>query len=124
MDRFEIETNFNGTVRKTYSLTLDDLDTPRNIEIMRNLFHNPEKLRPDATSAAITQAVAERLAQIAQALRNRGLDAMEVARFLDRIVFCLFAEDVGLLPKKLFSNIVEKSRDSQHFSKLIDRKGV
>ena len=119
MDRFEIHTNFTATVSKTYEISLDDLDTPRNIEIMRNLFHDPGKLRPDATSEAITKEVAERLAQIAQGLRNRGLDAMEVARFLDRIVFCLFAEDVGLLPKKLFSNIVEKSRDPQHFSKLI-----
>jgi restriction-modification enzyme MmeI-like protein len=38
---------------------------------------------------------------------------------LDRIVFCLFAEDVGLLPLKLFSRIVEKSPEPQRFSKLI-----
>jgi hypothetical protein len=119
MDRFEIHTNFTATVSKTHLITLDDLDTPRNIEIMRNVFHDPNKLRPDATSAAITQEVARRLAEVAQGLRNRGLDALDVARFLDRIVFCLFAEDVGLLPRKLFSQIVDKSRDSQHFSKLI-----
>jgi hypothetical protein len=119
MDRFEIHTNFTATVSKTYEISLDDLDTPRNIEIMRNLFFDPAKLRPDATSEAITKEVAQRLAQIAQGLRERGLDAMEVARFLDRIVFCLFAEDVGLLPRKLFSSIVEKSRDPSHFGKLI-----
>lgn len=119
MDRFVIHTNFTATVGKTYEISLDDLNTPRNIEILRNVFHDPEKLRPDATSAAITKAVAERLAEVAQGLRKRGLDATEVARFLDRIVFCLFAEDVGLLPEKLFSNIVEKSRDPEHFSKLI-----
>jgi type II restriction/modification system DNA methylase subunit YeeA len=119
MDRFEIHTNFTATVSKTHLISLDDLDTPRNIEIMRNVFHDPNKLRPDATSAAITQEVARRLAEVAQGLRKRGLNAMDVARFLDRIVFCLFAEDVGLLPRKLFSQIVDKSRDSQHFSKLI-----
>ncbi len=119
MDRFVIHTNFTATVGKTYEISLDDLNTPRSIEILRNVFHDPEKLRPDATSVAITKAVAERLAEVAQGLRKRGLDATEVARFLDRIVFCLFAEDVGLLPKKLFSNIVEKSRDPEHFRKLI-----
>jgi len=119
MDRFVIHTNFTATVGKTYEISLDDLNTPRNIEILRNVFHDPEKLRPDATSVAITRAVAERLAEVAQGLRKRGLDATEVARFLDRIVFCLFAEDVGLLPKKLFSNIVEKSRNPEHFGKLI-----
>jgi len=119
MDRFEIHTNFTATVSKTYEISLDDLDTPRNIEILRNLFFEPGKLRPDATSKAITQEVAERVAEIAQGLRGRGLDAMDVARFLDRIVFCLFAEDVGLLPRKLFSRIVEKSPEPQRFSNMI-----
>lgn len=41
MDRIEIHTNFIATVSKTYEIRLDDLDTPRNIEIMRNLFHEP-----------------------------------------------------------------------------------
>ena len=81
MDRFEIHTNFTATVSKTYAISLDDLDTPRYIEIMRSLFFEPAKLRPDATSEAITQEVAQRLAQIAQGLRKRGLDPMEVARF-------------------------------------------
>jgi type II restriction/modification system DNA methylase subunit YeeA len=119
MDRFVIHTNFTATVGKTYEISLDDLDTPRSIEILRNVFHDPEKLRPDKTSEAITRQVAERLAEVAQGLRKRGLDSTEVARFLDRIVFCLFAEDVGLLPLKLFSRLVEKSRDPRHFSKLI-----
>ena len=119
MDRFEIHTNFTATVSKTYEISLDDLDTQRNIEIMRNLFFDPGKLRPDATSKAITQEVAQRVAQIARGLRERGLNAIDVARFLDRIVFCLFAEDVGLLPRKLFSKLVEKSRDPSHFGKLI-----
>jgi len=119
MDRFEIHTNFTATVSKTHLISLDDLDTARNIEIMRNVFHDPNRLRPDATSEAITQEVAQRLAEVAQGLRQRGLDAMDVARFLDRIVFCLFAEDVGLLPRKLFSKIVDKSRDPEHFTKMI-----
>lgn len=119
MDRFVIHTNFTATAARTHELTLDDLDTPRNIEILRNVFYEPEKLRPDATSEAITREVARRLGEVAQGLRKRGLDATEVARFLDRIVFCLFAEDVGLLPRKLFSRLVDKSRDRQHFSKLI-----
>jgi hypothetical protein len=119
MDRFEIHTNFTATVSKTHLISLDDLDTPRNIEIMRNVFHDANKLRPDATSAAITQNVAQRLAEVAQGLRKRGLDAMDVARFLDRIVFCLFAEDVGLLPRQLFSKIVDKARNPEHFAKLI-----
>lgn len=119
MDRFEIHTNFTATATKIYEINLDDLDTPRNIEIMRRVFFDPEKLRPDATSEAITKEVAQRLADVAQGLRNRDIPSLDVARFLDRIVFCLFAEDVGLLPRKLFSQIVDKSRGPQHFTKLL-----
>ncbi|HLL16258.1 MAG TPA: DNA methyltransferase [Pyrinomonadaceae bacterium] len=119
MERIRIHTNFTATVNKVYEIPLAEMDAPRNIEIMRWLFHEPERLRPGTTSEDITAEVAERLAGVAQSLRGRGLDPMEVARFLDRIVFCLFAEDVGLLPRQLFSQIVGKARDAAHFAKLI-----
>jgi len=119
MDRFVIHTNFTATANKTYEITLDDLDTPRSIEILRRVFYNPEKLRPSATSDAITRDVAERLAGVAKNLRDRGYEPTVVARFLDRIVFCLFAEDVGLLPKKLFSEIAENAQDPKQFADLI-----
>ena len=119
MDRFVIHTNFTATAKKTYEITLDDLDTPRNIEILRHVFFEPEKLRPSATSDAITREVAERLAGVAKTLRDRGFDPTVVARFLDRIVFCLFAEDVGLLPKKLFSEIAENAQSPKQFADLM-----
>ncbi|HJU56414.1 MAG TPA: DNA methyltransferase, partial [Pyrinomonadaceae bacterium] len=119
MERIIIHTNFTATANKTHEITLDQLGEPRNIERMRWVFHEPERLRPASTSVSITTEVAERLAQVAQGLRQRGLDPMAVARFLDRIVFCLFAEDVGLLPRQLFSEIVEKAHSPEHFSRLI-----
>jgi type II restriction/modification system DNA methylase subunit YeeA len=119
MERIIIHTNFTATVNKMYEISLEELNEAHNLEVMRALFHDPERLRPNLTSASITTEVAERLALVAQGLRRRGLDPTAVARFLDRIVFCLFAEDVGLLPKKLFSQIVEKARDPEHFGKLI-----
>jgi hypothetical protein len=120
MDRIIIHTNFTATASQVYEIPLNELDTARNIEIMRALFHDPSKLRPGVTSEAITTEVARRLAEVAGGLRQRGLDASEVARFLDRMVFCLFAEDVGLLPEALFSRIVEKSsRDPERFARLI-----
>ncbi|HEX3146245.1 MAG TPA: DNA methyltransferase [Pyrinomonadaceae bacterium] len=119
MERFVIHTNFTATPAKIYEITLDDLATPEKIEILRNVFFEPAKLRPDRTSAAITKEVARRVGEVAQGLRKRGIEGTEVARFLDRIVFCLFAEDVGLLPKKLFSRLVDKSDTPQRFTKLV-----
>jgi hypothetical protein len=120
LDRIVIHTNFTGTVEATYDIPLESLAEPRNIEIMRAVFHNPEALRPGRTSAAVTLDAAARIGEIAAAMRERGLDPAAVAHFLDRIVFCLFAEDTRLLPDMVFSRIVEKSGgDPARFGKTL-----
>jgi hypothetical protein len=35
----------------------------------------------------------------------------QVAHFLIRLLFCLFAEDVGLLPNQVFSRLIERTRN-------------
>ena len=40
-------------------------------------------------------------------LRGRGTSPERVAHFLDKLLFCLFAEDAGLLPKGLLSRLAE-----------------
>jgi len=109
LDRIVVHTNFTGTVSEMHDIQLQDLGAPRSIEIMRAVFHDPEVLRPGRTSAAVTQDAARQFAEIADAMRKRGLDPAAVAHFLDRIVFCLFAEDTGLLPDMIFTRIVEKA---------------
>jgi hypothetical protein len=89
-----------------YELRLDDLATPAGLDRLRAMFFNPEALRPGTTCAAITAQAAGQLADLAQSLRTRGLDPRAVAHFLDRIVFCLFAEDIGLLPDNLFTHML------------------
>ena len=105
-----VHTNFTGTAPKVYNIRLLEFKDPDNLEILRAVFHDPTKLRPGATREAITQQAAERLATLADRLRGRGLDPHKVARFLDRIVFCLFAEDIGLLPENTFAQILEEYR--------------
>jgi type II restriction/modification system DNA methylase subunit YeeA len=122
MDRLIIHTNFTATVATTHEIPLADLTTARSLEIVHCVFHDPDKLRPGVTSEAITAEAASHLAEIAQAMRERKLEPAAVAHFLDRVVFCLFAEDVGLLPENLFSRVVEKSnRDPKRFAKLISQ---
>jgi type II restriction/modification system DNA methylase subunit YeeA len=109
LERFVVRTNFTYTAPATYEFRLEELAEPRNIEILRAVFFNPEALKPGKTSHIITQEAAERFAAIAEAMRQRGLDSAHVAHFLDRVVFCLFAEGVNLLPDKIFTRIVEKA---------------
>jgi type II restriction/modification system DNA methylase subunit YeeA len=120
LDRIVVHTNFTGTASRLHEISLDSLDTPQALDLLRAVFLDPERLKPGATSAAITAEVASRLADLAGGLRGRGVEPESVARFLDRIVFCLFAEDIGLLPPRLFSQIVEKSgREPVRFARLV-----
>ena len=121
LDRIVIHTNFTATAKKVYDVPLAELPEPRNLEILQNLFHDPEKLRPGATSRAITEEAAARLGVLANSMRSRGLDPAAVARFVDRLVFCLFAEDVGLLPPDLFAQIFSKAgKEPARLKKLLD----
>ncbi|MBN1425734.1 class I SAM-dependent DNA methyltransferase [Candidatus Fermentibacteria bacterium] len=121
MERFVVRTNFTNTPATHHEVWLRDLGAPRSLEILRAVFFDPEKLKPGRTSQAITEEAARHLAEIAQRLRDRGIDPTEVARFLDRLVFCLFAEDIELLPGNVFSRTVEKMRrEPERLQKHLD----
>jgi hypothetical protein len=107
LDRIIIHTNFTNTVSTRYEIALAELGEPRNLEILSALFFSPDKLRPGQTSEAVTRLAAEKIADIAESMRKRNLDAQEVAHFLDRVVFCMFAEDIGLLPAAIFTRIAQ-----------------
>ncbi len=120
LDRIIVHTNFTGTVSAKHEIPLNDLGEPRSLEILRAVFLDPEKLRPGKTSESITQNAAQQFAGIAESMRKRGVDSRQVAHFLDRVVFCLFAEDIGLLPDMIFSRITEKAGgDPVKFSRFI-----
>jgi type II restriction/modification system DNA methylase subunit YeeA len=108
LDSIEIRTNFTSLNPKLYTVTLDDLaadDPSEALRILRAVFTAPEELRPRIQPVHITEQAARHFAEIAQSLRARGHDPERVAHFLDRILFCLFAEDADLLPKGIFSRL-------------------
>lgn len=110
LDRFEVHTNFTNTVTQVYRFaTADLLEDHSKLAILRAAFYEPEKLRPGQTAADLTEAAAGEFACLMDMLRGRGAPPQEAAHFLTKVVFCLFAEDVGLLPKRHFSTIVEKT---------------
>jgi len=110
MDRFVIHTNFTNTPVEKYEIPLVDLGKHGNLEILRAVFHDPEKLKPGVFRQKATEKAAHAIGEIAITLGERGLEPHRVARFLDRIVFCLFSEDVGLLPDNTLTNIVRNSK--------------
>ena len=43
-------------------------------------------------------------------MRDGGHDPQAVAHFVNRLVFCMFAEDVGLLEDNMFTRMLEHAR--------------
>jgi hypothetical protein len=120
MDIIRVHTNFNNAPTRTHEITLATLDQPRNLEILRNVFFAPDKLRPGVTSEAITEKASGHFAEIAKSMCDRGLDPQAVAHFLNRVVFCLFAEDVGLLERGLFTRIFKGAgSDPKKFARYV-----
>lgn len=105
-----VHTNFTNTVKREYRFTVSDLDQFDTRQILEAVFKNPEKLRPGITRAAITEQAAGKFTQLAARLRDRVQEPQAVAHFLNRLVFCMFAEDIGLLPAQLFTKLVERSQ--------------
>jgi hypothetical protein len=105
--RFEIHTNFTNTVPRVYRFTLDDIaaDPGEPLRILRAVFTDPESLRPTRLREELTERAAKDFADLATALRGRGHHPHTVAHFLDRLLFAMFAEDAGILPKNLIDRL-------------------
>ncbi len=125
MDRFEVHCNFTGLARRTYRFDLKTLAEGGTVEIfppaegvtpptalyvLQAAFTDPDVLQAKETTDQLTKFVAGWIGQVANDLRLRKIDPAEAARFLMKVLFCFFAEDVRLLPEKIFTGILKKTR--------------
>ena len=101
-----IHTQFNGHPSETHTVRVDQLDQPDKQQLLRRLWTDPQSFRPRQTNRDITEAAAKSFALLAEQLRGRGHHADAVAHFLTQCLFCFFAEDVGLLPGRMFERLV------------------
>lgn len=109
-DRIIIHTNFTNSLKREYTLTLDDLLKPDKLSILRAVFFEPDRLKAPETTEQVTKEAAEKFAKLADHLRRWKTDPEKAAHFLIRVLFCLFAEDVDLLPRKIVTEMVEAAR--------------
>jgi type II restriction/modification system DNA methylase subunit YeeA len=114
INRIIIRTNYTNLPTRTITLTLDDLLSADSLKVLRAVFFNPDELKPRETVESVTEEAAKQFSKLAGILRKYSEDNQRVAHFLIRLLFCLFAEDVGLLPEKLFPHLLEQAR---HHSK-------
>ena len=124
-----IHTQFNGHPSETHVVLLQEMAQPEKQALLRRLWTDPQSFRPKKTSRDITEAAAQSFATLADGLRKRGpakemdpagwqAHADEVAHFLTQCLFCFFAEDVGLLPERMFEGLVNnKAINSERLTK-------
>jgi hypothetical protein len=112
LDRFEVHTNFTGTAKQVHAFDLDGLGDPANLDVLRKVFSAPNELRPGKTTQAITEEIAEQFAMLADRMRARKVPAEQAAPFLMKLMFCMFAEDIGLLPNQVFRKLLQAAKQS------------
>jgi hypothetical protein len=110
LNRFEIHTNFTGCAKRVYAFNLDSLDHPVNLGILRKLFHDPQALRPEHTTEDITVEAAKTFATMIDGWRDRGITGHDAAHFAMKLLFCMFAEDIDLLPDRTFRSTIEGAK--------------
>ncbi|PPI78491.1 class I SAM-dependent DNA methyltransferase [Marinobacter flavimaris] len=94
-----------------FEIRLDDLHKPEIQHRLRQLWLDPDKLDPSKHAAKVTREVSTKLAELARSLERSGYDVERVASFLKRCLFTMFAEDVELLPRESFQNLLVDIKD-------------
>ena len=103
-----IQTNFPGMATERHDIPVAELDQEQHLDKLRWAFHAPAEFRPNRTVDAVTRETADLFFAIVQDLEPHVDDTEKLAHYLNQIVFCLYAEDAGLLPGGLFSRIVRQ----------------
>ena len=94
--------------------------------LFRDIWNDPRARDPRLIAAEVTREVSKRLAAVSSWLEEtqrskvaarpsheRSLAVEETALFVMRLLFCMFAEDIGLLPEGRFKEFLETTLDDQ-----------
>lgn len=115
---FEVYADFSGSGRayshfpdrKGFRVRLEDLRDEKIVKRLKAIWTEPLSLDPTRESARVTRQIAERLAEVSKRLEKKH-PAEEVAHFLMRCIFTMFAEDVDLLPRGRFTALLKDQLD-------------
>jgi hypothetical protein len=126
-DAIQLHPNFTGYPSPVREIRLEDIGRPENLQALRWLFSETDvlKLRPGKSNAAITAEAAGEFARLAKTMRDRSKDlpleaqrqdSQRIAHFLIQCIFCMYAEDEGLLHEgeiddpAIFTGILRQKR--------------
>ncbi|MEG4396969.1 DNA methyltransferase [Microcoleus sp. BROC3] len=108
-DHFELWMGFSGDYGgygARREIGLMELRKADVFDLFVDIFSNPQQRNPEKIAARVTREVAADLAELAKRM-EANVDPQQVAQFLMRCIFTMFAEDVGLLKEHLFTQALE-----------------
>ncbi|MFH2124638.1 MAG: DNA methyltransferase [Pseudomonadota bacterium] len=135
-ERIIIHTAFTGYPDQPREIRIEELTDPGTLQLLRWVFTDPEKLRPEKSTAAITGEAAGQFAGLSRSMRGRVSHSIgdriefcpqdkisqQVAHFLVQCLFCMFAEDEELLPGSVFTGILKNAgKDAAKAASRINR---
>ena len=108
--------------RQSFRVHLEDLRRPEIRQRLADIWTNPLHLDPARHTARVTRDIAKRLAAVSKALEDQGHAPEDVAMFLMRCLFTMFACSPGieLLPESGFRDLLQRCEaDPSRFVYLV-----
>ncbi|MGB7344058.1 MAG: DNA methyltransferase [Pirellulaceae bacterium] len=125
---FDLYADFSGSGKNyipfpdpnSYRIPIARLRDQRTRQQLKLLWTDPHALDPSKHSAEVTRDIAARLAKLAKSLEAEH-DAEVVAGFLMRCLFTMFAEDVELIRKESFTELLLSLRfEPENFQPMVE----
>ena len=132
---FDVYADFSGTGKNyspfpdpvSFRIPLQELTREDKQKFLKAIWLEPQSLDPSKISARVTRELANRLAKLARSLEHGTATedadhrAHQVAQFLMRCLFTMFAEDVELIPKRAFLGLLESLRETpEQFAPMLE----
>lgn len=103
-----------------YKIKLEDLRKPEIQQRLIAVWNDPMELDPSRVSARVTRQIADKLAKLAKSLEAANHSPEQTSGFLMRCLFTMFAEDVGLLPLRSFTELLITLEQDDSFKDMLE----
>ena len=115
-----IRTNFPGMETVLHEIPVAELAQREHLDKLRRVFHAPADFRPSRGVEKVTRETADLFHEIVTEMERLEADPGKLSRYLNQIVFCLYAEGAGLLRDQIFTQTVARHyRDPARFDQVI-----
>ena len=107
-----IRTNFPGMESVQREIRIADLAEPQSesLNILKRVFTDPESFNTGKSRDDVTKETAALFQAVSNDMAGSGYGHRELAQYLNQVIFCLYAEDAGLLPDGAFTGLVVNQR--------------